>query len=161
MSDLNTVQLFGRVVQNAQLKNTANGLKVAVFTIATNRSFKNSDGSFTKQGEFFPLAIYGSYAEKMFPHLTKGQKVIVEGFLKREKWEKDGEKRSTISIGVRALHLIWDSKKAGSSENQASPQGDISSGTENFDTDSFDLTAEELSEMYADENEDSAEEAIF
>jgi|GEM_PF-471273 len=161
MSDLNTVQLFGRVAKDAELKKTESGLSVAVFSIATNRTVKNSDGTFSKRGEFYPLAIYGEYAEKTFVYLKKRQKLIVEGYLRQNRWEKDGTKHISTTIGVRTLHLIWDSKKAGTSENQASPKGDISSGTENFDTDSFDLTEEELSEMYADENEAPAEEAIF
>ena len=60
--------------------------------------------------------IFGNYAEKMHKYLVKGQKVIVEGFLRQDKWEKEGVKKSAISIGVNNIHLIFDSKKQNDSD---------------------------------------------
>ena len=118
--ELNDVKLFGRIVRNAELKITGNGLKIARFTIATNRAKKNEQGKYENIGHFFPLAVYGTYAEKMQPLLLKGQKVIVSGFLKQDRWVQDGKKKSTISIGVNGIQLIFDSK----SEAEADVPGD-------------------------------------
>lgn len=108
--ELNDVKLFGRIVRNAEMKISDNGLKIVRFTIATNRARKNEQGQYENIGHFFPLAIYGTYAEKMQPLLTKGRKVIISGFLKQDRWEQDGKKKSSISIGVNGIQLIFDRK---------------------------------------------------
>ena len=108
--ELNDVKLFGRVVRDAQMKILSNGMKIATFSIATNRSCKNEKGEFIQVGNFFPLSVYNQYAEKVLPYLTKGRKVIIDGFLKQDRWEKDGVKKSATAVGVRNIQLIFDAK---------------------------------------------------
>lgn len=126
--ELNDVKLFGRVVRDAEMKVMADGMKIATFSIATNRSYKNEKGEFVQVGNFFPLSVYNSYAEKVLPYLTKGRKVIIDGYLKQDKWEKDGVKKSATAIGVRNIQLIFDAKEQAeknspqNSENNTIPQ---------------------------------------
>lgn len=108
--ELNNVTVFGRVVRDAELKVDKNNLKRLIFSIANNRKRKNSFGEYENTAYFFPITIFGDYAEKMQAYLVKGQKVIVEGFLRQDKWEKEGKKFDRISIGVNKLHLVFDSK---------------------------------------------------
>ena len=93
-----------RVVKDAELKKTASGLSVAVFSVANNRSVIKSDGTYESKGNFFPLAVYGSYAEKIFRFLKKGQRLNIEGYLKQDKWVKDGAKRSATSASADSSH---------------------------------------------------------
>lgn len=117
MSDLNDVKLYGRVVKDAELSSSeTTGTKILKFSVATNKSKKKADGTWEDVVYFFPLTIFGNYAEKMHKYLVKGQKVIVEGFLRQDKWEKEGVKKSAISIGVNNIHLIFDSKKQNDSD---------------------------------------------
>lgn len=110
--ELNDVKLFGRIVRDAQMKVMSNGMKIATFSIATNRSYKNEQGEFIQVGNFFPLSVYNQYAEKVLPYLTKGRKVIIDGFLKQDRWEKDGVKKSATAVGVRNIQLIFDAKES-------------------------------------------------
>ena len=65
MSELNKVQLFGRVVKDAELKKAGNNVSVAQFSVANNHSYKNKEnGEWVNEVDFFPIAIYGAYAEK-------------------------------------------------------------------------------------------------
>ena len=50
MSDLNDLKLYGRVVRDAEMKVTAKGLKVTVFSIATNMSHKDESGNYVEIG---------------------------------------------------------------------------------------------------------------
>ena len=101
MSDLNNLSLMGRVVRDAEMKVTASGVKVTVFSVATNRTRKDESGNYTDEGHFFPLAVYGNYAEKMLPRLKKGQRVVIEGFVRQDRWVTgDGQKRSATGIGA-------------------------------------------------------------
>lgn len=119
--ELNDVKLFGRVVRDAVLKTNDNGLEIARFVIATNRARKNEQGKYENVGHFFPIVIFGNYAEKMQPWLTKGKKVIISGFLRQNRWDQDGEKRSAISIGVNDIQIIFDSKTAAAADTSESP----------------------------------------
>ncbi|MBQ9622562.1 MAG: single-stranded DNA-binding protein [Treponema sp.] len=112
MLELNTLQVYGRIVRDATMKKNANGMSITEFSLANNQAYRDEKGEIVQTAHFFPLAIYGTYAEKMLPHLKKGQRVIIEGWVKQNRWAtKEGEKRSATAIGVRRIHLIFDSKK--------------------------------------------------
>ncbi len=111
MNDLNNLILQGRLVKDSELKTMPNGLKILNFQIATNRSHKTTDGQWESIGNFFPLAVFGNYAEKMFPILKKGVGIIVEGFVKQDTYTKDEQKIYTTGIGVKALHIVSKKKE--------------------------------------------------
>lgn len=157
MSDLNSVQLFGRVVRNAELKHSSDGRSVALFSLAVTDSFKNSNGEWENRANFFTLAIYGNYAEKMSSHLTKGRKAIIEGSLRQNRWEKNGNKYSSTEISVRGIHLIFDSKK--DSKNDVADDGKMDCSPESGE--SFDFTEEQLAELYSEENETVSSDVLF
>jgi len=146
--ELNDVKIFGRVVRNAEMKTSANGLKIVRFTIATNRARKNKQGQYENIGHFFPIAIYGTYAEKMQPLLTKGRKVIISGFLKQDRWIQDGKKKSIISIGVNGIQLIFDPKSetANASDTSEIPmyEEEIISESQESEADAIYFEGEEL-----------------
>lgn len=155
MSDLNSVNVFGRLVRDATMKVSASGKKVVEFSIATNITYRNENGEFVQKGNFFPLAIYDTYAEKMLPYLKKGQKVVIEGYLKQNRWvTNEGKNRSATAIGVRQIHLIFDAKKntenqvnADSAQNASVPENTAS------ESESFDFSDEQLHGMYESEPE--------
>ena len=152
MSDMNDVRLFGRLVNDAELKATESGLQIARFSIAVNRTYRAESGEYASEGHFFPLALFGAYAEKMAPHLKKGQRVIVEGYLRQHRYQtQDGKARSETLIGVSRLQLIFDTKPKAAlgadATNEASAAADAASG----DMAAQALAAEdgdELQEMY-------------
>lgn len=109
--DLNNLVIYGRIVRDAEMKVTKNDKKIVSFSVANNRSRKNSEGEFEQFAYFFPITLFGDYGEKLFKYLTKGQKVIIEGYLRQEKWEKDGKYYENLAIGVNNLSIIFDSQK--------------------------------------------------
>ena len=155
MSDLNNLAVQGRVVRDATMKETANGTKICEFSIASNYSLRTESGEFVELADFFPLAIFGTYAEKMLPHLKKGQRVIIEGGVRQNRWTTaEGKNRSTTVIAVRKLHLIFDKK---TSDNDGIVQGQEESGG----SESFEFTEEQLADMYTESTESQAGDALF
>lgn len=142
MTDLNKVFLYGHVVRDAELKKTSTNLSVASFSIASNYSVKKADGTYENKADFFPLAIYGTFAEKMLPKLLKGQKILIEGCLRQNKWEKDGVKHNDTRISVLKIQIIYDSKKS-DADSISAPAAEENT--------SYELTEEQLAEMYSDE----------
>lgn len=147
MSDLNSVQLFARVVRDGEIRTTAEGTKILSFSIAVNRSKKDGNGNYVDTGNFFPLALFGDYAVKMQPYLKKGQKIIIEGFLFQNRWtNKDGKTRSTTEIGVSKLHLIFDSKKSEEGTHHEEPEA--------ANPQDFEPTEQQMQEIYSQETEE-------
>ena len=134
MSELNNLQIQGTITQPATFQTTEAGVKYCSFSIVTNISKKQNDGKYTNEPQYFPIALFGSYAENMEKYLTKGRRLIVEGYLKQNHWEKDGQKMSGIGIGVNKIHLIFERKdKSGTSNNSADeiPENDLNQFFEN------------------------------
>lgn len=124
MSDTNLTVLEGRLTRSAELKYSKNNCAICTFSIANNESVKGPDGNWTNLANFFDCVIYGKYGESMSKHLKKGRGVTVTGKLKQDRWEKDGQKYSRVTVKVQELSLSFDGK----SNNQDS------STTETHDT---------------------------
>lgn len=106
MSDVNKVFVMGRLVRNAETKTTSNGTFIANFSIATNRSKKNTDETWTEVAHFFNFSLYNNRAKGLEPYLKQGQQVFIEGHLSQRRWEKDGKKQQRMEIEVDNLRLI-------------------------------------------------------
>lgn len=111
MSDLNTLTIQGRIVKDTELKTTEKGVKFASFSIAVNSQYKKENGEWASNVDFFPLSIFGEFANSYAPKLTKGRYVIVEGKLKQSKWQQECKEKTSTSIVVSKLHLLPESKE--------------------------------------------------
>jgi len=105
MKDINTVILLGRATKDSELKFTNQGFPILEFSIAVNRSKKVGD-KYEDEVSYFNLTLFGTYGEKMKQYVVKGTQVAVEGELRQERWEKDGQKHSKVGIIVKSLQLI-------------------------------------------------------
>lgn len=115
MTDLNHLVLIGRLTRNISDDEksffyTGNGQAVANISIAVNRSKKNGD-EWVDETSFFDVTVFGKQAEGLKPYLTKGQQIAVDGYLKQDRWEKDGQKHSKISIVANNIQLVGGAKK--------------------------------------------------
>lgn len=55
------------------------------FSLATNERFKDGEGNPQHRTEWHDIVAFGGLAEVCLKHLAKGQKVYIEGRLRREK----------------------------------------------------------------------------
>ena len=110
MQDLNHVVLIGRLTQDLGADERSfgyvgNGQARANVSIAVNRSKKNGD-QWVDEVSYFNVTIWGKTAENLKPYLTKGKQICVEGHLKQDRWEKDGQKQSRVSIVADQVQLL-------------------------------------------------------
>ena len=89
MRTVNKVILIGNVTRDPIIKETENGKKLALFTIATNRYFKTAEWENKSEAEFHNCVSWGWLAERVEQHLLKGKLVYAEGRLKTRVIEKD------------------------------------------------------------------------
>ncbi len=83
---VNKVILIGRVGQDPELKYTPSGAAVANFSIATNRVWKDSEGTLQKKTDWHRVAMWRKWAEIANTYLKKGSLVYVEGRLETRSW---------------------------------------------------------------------------
>ena len=139
MQDLNLVVLIGRLTQDLGSNERdfgyiGNGTAKANISIAVNNSKKQADGSWIDDASFFTVTIFGKTAENLKPYLKKGTQVALFGHLKQDRWEKDGQKFSKISIVADNVQLLG-SKKEGSSSQPSAPQSASFDAAEGFPED--------------------------
>lgn len=109
-TDLNHVVLVGRLTRDLgsderSFGYVGNGQARANVSIAVNRSRKNGD-QWIEEANYFDVTIWGKTAENLKPYLTKGKQIAVDGYLKQDRWEKDGQKFSKVSIVANNVQLL-------------------------------------------------------
>ena len=105
MADINHVVLVGRLTRNAELKYTTNGAAVSKFSIAINQRRKKDD-QWVDEAHFFDIVLWGTSAESINQYLVKGKQVGVEGPLRQNRWEQDGQARSKVEIFATNVMLL-------------------------------------------------------
>ena len=87
MSTLNKVQLIGNMTAAAEIRETQSGQKVANFSIATNRTWKDAAGVKQTQSEFHNIVAWTNLADVIEKYTSKGKKIYIEGRLQTRSWE--------------------------------------------------------------------------
>jgi single-strand DNA-binding protein len=85
----NRISLIGFVGNDAQLKTTKNGASVAILSVATKSSWKNSNGDYESRTEWHRCTVWGKLTE-FAGKLQKGAHVQVEGELRYREYKQDG-----------------------------------------------------------------------
>ena len=123
-NDYNKVTLIGRLTRDADLKYTTTGTAIAAVSLASNRSVKKQD-NWETEVSYFDGNIYGRMAENLKPYLTKGKMILIAGHLKQDRWEKDGQKQSRITIQADNCYLLGGKSEGGAAPQSApAPQND-------------------------------------
>jgi len=104
-TDLNRVTLIGRLVRDAELKYTTSGQAVSKFSIAVNRKKKDGD-MWTDEANFFDITLWGRQAEGISQYLLKGKQIGVDGELRQDRWQQDGQNRSKVEIIANSIQLL-------------------------------------------------------
>lgn len=125
MTDINHVIIIGNLTRDMETKYTQGGMCIGSMSIASNRSRK-IDGEYKDEVSFFNVKLFGRTAENLKQYLIKGQKVAIDGFLKQDRWEKDGQAQSMVYIVAENIQLIGGRKEgnAPKTESRSYPSGD-------------------------------------
>ena len=106
---INNCTLVGRLVRDIELRYIpGNGTPVGNFTIAVDREFATKDGK--KETDFIDIQVWGKAAENCANYIGKGSLVAIQGSIRVEKYEKDGERRTFTKINANKVQFL-ESKK--------------------------------------------------
>ena len=123
MADLNHVVLIGRLTRDAELKYTAGGQAVCKFSIAVNRRKKNGD-QWEDEANFFDIVLWGKQGESLQTYLVKGKMIGVDGELRQDRWQQDGQNRSKVEIIANYIQLLGGGASSGAGERGAYERND-------------------------------------
>lgn len=137
---MNLVTLIGRLTKDPELKFGQSGKAYSRFSLAVDRPFAKGET------DFINCVAFGRTAELIGEYLRKGRKVAVHGRLQMNRYEVNGEKRTTYEVIIDTMEFV-DSKQATSSddftantstyEKPSTPAGDDFASASSFDDDEF------------------------
>ena len=106
-NSLNKVQVIGNLTAEPEIRETPNGQKVATFSVATNRKWKDASGVLQEDTEFHNCVAWRGLADIAEQYMHKGKKVYVEGYLKTRSWDDTaGVKRYKTEIVAENVILL-------------------------------------------------------
>jgi single-strand DNA-binding protein len=94
MLSINKIMLTGRLTRDPETKFLPSGNAVTKIAMAVSRRFQDRSGEWREEVFYMDVETYGKSAERLGETLRKGSPVYVEGRLRQESWEKDGQKMS-------------------------------------------------------------------
>jgi len=108
---LNKSHLIGNLTADPELRYTPQGTAVISFSVATNRSWKDSQGQAKEEVTFHRIIAWSKLAEICSQILFKGRKVYISGRISNRSWDdKDGNKHYMTEIIAEDM-IALDSKK--------------------------------------------------
>ncbi len=106
MASFNRVILLGNLTRDVELKYTANQTAVTDVGLAVNDRRKTATGEWIDEPTFLDVTLWGRTAEIASQYLSKGSPVLIEGRLKLDTWESEGQKRSKLRVVGERMQLL-------------------------------------------------------
>ena len=101
----NKVILIGNMVRDADMRGRDS--KVASFTIAVSRSWKDKSGVKQEATDYIKCVAFGSTGEIVGNYTSKGSRICVDGELREEKYtSQSGEKKTSWVVHVNNVVLL-------------------------------------------------------
>jgi len=126
-ASLNKVLLMGNLTRDPEVKYTPKGTAVGDLAIAINDSYKAQDGTIKETVTYVDIEVWGRTAENCKQYLTKGRPIFVEGQLRLDQWEQDGQKRSKLKVRALSVQFLGappgGGNRSGGGEQRSSTSG--------------------------------------
>ena len=106
MASYNRVILVGNLTRDIELKYTQGGTAVTDIGMAVNDRRKSATGEWIDETTFVDVTLWGRTAEVASEYLGKGSPILIEGRLKLDTWETDGQKRSKLRVVCDRMQML-------------------------------------------------------
>lgn len=126
MASFNKVILMGNLTRDPELRVTANGNSICKIGLAVNRVFTTKDGERREEVTYVDVDAFGKQADVINKYMRKGRPIMVEGRLKFDQWESEGQKRSKLGVVLEKFEFLGgrddnDSGNSGGGYEKSSP----------------------------------------
>ncbi|PQO39785.1 single-stranded DNA-binding protein [Bremerella cremea] len=107
MASFNRVILVGNLTRDIDLRYVSGGgTAVTELGLAVNDRRKTQSGEWVDETTFVDVTLWGRTAEIASEYLSKGSSVLIEGRLKLDTWETDGQKRSKLRVVGEKMQML-------------------------------------------------------
>lgn len=106
MASFNRVILMGNITRDIELKYLQSGTAVTEIGVAMNDRRKTASGEWVEETTFVDVTLWGREAEVASEYLSKGSPIFIEGRLKLDSWETDGQKRSKLRVVCERMRMV-------------------------------------------------------
>jgi single-strand DNA-binding protein len=122
VASINSVVLVGNLTRDPESIADGRGCTLG---LAVNERIKRGE-NWEDYASFFEVVVWGNQASAIVQYLRKGQRVGVQGSLRQERWEKDGQSRSAVKvIAFTVMFPPKDGGGSGGSSHSAPPASDV------------------------------------
>lgn len=122
MASFNRVILVGNLTRDIELKYTPGGTAVTDLGLAVNDRRKTASGEWVDETTFVDVTLWGRTAEVASEYLGKGSPILVEGRLKLDTWETDGQKRSKLRVVCDRMQMLGGTGGGGGQRSSGGSQ---------------------------------------
>jgi len=122
---VNKVIVTGNLCRDIELRYIPDGTAVGSFSIAVNEKYKDKETT-----SFFNVTVWGKQAENCAKYIGKGSKVLIEGNLKQDTWEKDGQKHQMVKINAQRVEFIGKPREQAQGEPATDQTANQESGVD-------------------------------
>ena len=105
MASFNRVVLVGNLTRDIELRYIGSGTAVTDIGLAVNDRVKRND-QWVDETTFVDITLWGRTAEVANEYLSKGSSVLIEGRLKLDTWEKEGQKHSKLKVVGERMQML-------------------------------------------------------
>ena len=106
MANLNRVFLIGNLTRDPEIRYIPSGKAVADLNIAINRKYRTTAGETKEETCYIGVVAWERQAETAGEYLKKGSAIMVEGSLRYEQWETNGEKKSRLRVNADRIQFL-------------------------------------------------------
>ena len=100
---MNNILIVGNIVRDNTTRYTSDGKAIVNNSIAVQRNYKNEKGEY--DSDFFAIVAYRGTAEYIDKYISKGDRVAIQGKLRNNNYEKDGQKFYSNEIVIEEIKL--------------------------------------------------------
>ncbi len=106
MASFNKVILLGNLTRDPEHRVAANGNSICKIGLAVNRSYQTRDGERREETTFIDVDAFGKQADVISKYMSKGRPILIEGRLRLDQWETDGQKRSKLTVVMENFQFV-------------------------------------------------------
>ena len=103
---MNNLQILGTITRDLELRYAQSGSAILNFGIAYNDNWKDANGQKQEKAHFFDVSVFGKQAETINQYFNKGSRILIDGSLDFQSWEKDGQKHSKVGIKLKGFTFV-------------------------------------------------------
>ncbi|MBQ8285411.1 MAG: single-stranded DNA-binding protein, partial [Thermoguttaceae bacterium] len=106
MASYNRVVLVGNLTRDPEHRSIPSGMSVLDVGIAVNDRRKDASGNWIEEATFVDVTVWGRSAEVLAEYTRKGSQILVEGRLKMDSWEQEGQRRTKLKVVAERTVLL-------------------------------------------------------